>query len=101
MEQIETFNPPPNPAKITDPRAAKYIQEFGETSWELDALSPKDLNDLLDEKIQELLDIELYNKICRQEEKEKDELVRVSGEIEEVDIDSDDLPNSDDEIEEI
>lgn len=101
MEQIKSFNPPPNPAKITDPRAKKYIEQFGETSWELDALSPKDLNKLLDEKIQELLDIEMYNAICRQEEKEKEELVRVSQTIEEVDIDSDDLPSSDDEIEEI
>lgn len=101
MEQIETFSPPPNPAKITDPRAKDYISKFGETSWELDALSPKDLNELLDKEVQDLLDIELYNKICRQEEKEKDELVRVSGEIEEVDIDSDDLPVSDDEIEKI
>ena len=101
MEQIESFNPPPNPAKITDPRAKKYIEEFGETSWELDALSPKDLNNLLDKKIQELLDIEMYNAICRQEEKEKEELVRVSQTIEDVDIESDDLPSSDDEIEEI
>lgn len=101
MEQIESFNPPPNPAKITDPRAKKYIEEFGETSWELDALSPKDLNNLLDRKIQELLDIEMYNAICRQEEKEKEELVRVSQTIEDVDIESDDLPSSDDEIEEI
>lgn len=100
MEQIETFNPPPNPAKITDPRADKYIAEFGSTSWELDALSPKDLNKLLDSEIQKLLDIEMYNQICRQEEKQKTELVRVSEEIEDVNID-DDLPSSVDEIEEI
>lgn len=101
MDQIDSFNPPPNPAKITDPRANKYISEFGNTSWELDALSPKDLNKLLDSEIQKLLNIELYNKIYRQEEKEKDELIRVSGEIEEVNIDSDDLPASNDEIKEI
>jgi hypothetical protein len=27
MEQIEQYNPPPNPAKITDPRAVKYIKD--------------------------------------------------------------------------
>ena len=28
MNQIGTYNPPPNPAKITDSRASKYIDEI-------------------------------------------------------------------------
>lgn len=36
MNQIGTYNPPPNPAKITDSRASKYIDEYGNESWELD-----------------------------------------------------------------
>jgi hypothetical protein len=40
MAQVEEFNPPPNPAKITDSRAKGYIAEFGNESWELDALPP-------------------------------------------------------------
>jgi len=98
MEQIEQFSPPPNPAKITDPRAKKYIAEFGATSWELDALSPRDLNELLDSQIQALMDIEKYNHWCRLEEHEKQELVRLSNEIEVDEIDDEDLPKSDDEI---
>ena len=31
QDQIKKFAPPPNPAKITDPRADKYIEEFGNT----------------------------------------------------------------------
>ena len=38
MEQVQTYNPPPNPAKITDSRCGKYMEEFGDESWELDAL---------------------------------------------------------------
>lgn len=38
MNQIGTYNPPPNPAKITDSRASKYIDEYSNESWELDAL---------------------------------------------------------------
>lgn len=34
-DQIEQYNPPPNPAKITDSRALAYIAEFGSESWEL------------------------------------------------------------------
>lgn len=98
MDQIQQFNPPPNPAKITDPRANKYIAEFGSTSWELDALSPRDLNTLLDTHIQELMDIEAYNHWCRLEEHEKQELVKLSNQIDVSEIDEEELPESDDEI---
>ena len=40
MAQIETYNPPPNPAKVTDSRATSYIRRYGHSSWELDALEP-------------------------------------------------------------
>lgn len=45
--QIEQYNPPPNPAKETDSRAAGYIEKYGHSSWELDALNPTIINDLL------------------------------------------------------
>jgi len=97
MEQIEQFNPPPNPAKVDDPRAKDYIEQFGNTSWELDALSPKDLNDLLDDEIRKLLDIEKYNRICRVEEYERQQLTAVAEEIE---IQDDDEVQSEDELDE-
>jgi len=40
MDQIEEHDPPPNPAKTTDSRYKNYMEEFGEDSWELDALTP-------------------------------------------------------------
>lgn len=40
MDQIEEYNPPPAPAKITDSRAKDYIEIYGEFSWELDAMKP-------------------------------------------------------------
>jgi hypothetical protein len=40
IEQVEEYNPPPNPAKEKDSRFAKYAAQFGTDSWELDALSP-------------------------------------------------------------
>lgn len=43
-EQVNQYNPPPNPAKLKDSRAAAYIEEFGEYSWEVDALPPADLD---------------------------------------------------------
>lgn len=47
MDQVEEYDPPPNPAKITDSRAQGYIADFGESSWELDALEPTVLAELV------------------------------------------------------
>lgn len=47
MDQVEEYGPPPNPAKITDSRAEGYIAKFGNESWELDALTPEVLSDLV------------------------------------------------------
>jgi hypothetical protein len=98
MNQIKKFNPPPNPAKITDPRAKDYIERFGNTSWELDALSPKNLNTLLDKEIQNLMDIEKYNRWCRLEDYEKQELSKVAESINIEEIDESELTRSDNEI---
>ncbi len=47
MDQVEKYNPPPNPAKLTDSRCTGYIDRFGNKSWELDALDPKTLTALI------------------------------------------------------
>lgn len=48
MDQVEEYAPPPNPAKMTDARADKYVEEFGDESWELDALEPAVLASLVE-----------------------------------------------------
>jgi hypothetical protein len=47
MNQVETYDPPPNPAKLTDARANGYITRYGNQSWELDALDPATLDALI------------------------------------------------------
>ena len=56
MDQIVEFNPPPNPAKLTDTRASAYIMEFGPDSWELDALEPTVIDGLIRKAVIELRD---------------------------------------------
>jgi hypothetical protein len=51
MDQVETYNPPPNPAKVTDSRSGQYISEFGRDSWELDALEPSVIVELIRENL--------------------------------------------------
>lgn len=40
MYQVEEHKLPPNPAKQTDSRYSSYVAEYGEDSYELDALAP-------------------------------------------------------------
>ncbi len=49
--QIEEYQPPPNPAKVTDSRAASYIEEYGDQSWELDALEPSVIANLIEDAV--------------------------------------------------
>jgi len=71
MEQIKKYNPPPNPAKITDPRAKGYIAEYGNTSWEVDALNPKVLHQLVRKNVEGLIDMDLYDEKIQQEQDDK------------------------------
>ena len=75
LEQIQEYNPPPNPAKITDPRSGKFIAELGKTSWEVDALKPEVLHSLLEDEIQYLIDMDLYNERVEMEQEQKDILI--------------------------
>lgn len=60
MAQVEEVRPPENPAKTTDSRFADYRERYGESSWELDALSPSYLNGLLEEHISHQVDQDLW-----------------------------------------
>lgn len=61
MPQVETYNPPPNPAKMTDSRYAGYIVEHGHESWELDALEPSVIVDLIRGSLTKLIDVKAWN----------------------------------------
>lgn len=59
MDQIAAQKPPPNPAKSTDSRFADYRKKFGAESWELDALQPQYLAELVELHAKYYID--LYN----------------------------------------
>lgn len=78
MDQVEQYNPPPNPAKITDSRATKYIEEFGDESWELDALEPTVIAALIRGAVESVRDDELWNAAVEEEETDRKLLQRAS-----------------------
>jgi hypothetical protein len=55
-DQVKRYNPPPNPAKMTDSRAEGYVKTFGRDSWELDALEPQVIAKLVSDAIDDLRD---------------------------------------------
>jgi hypothetical protein len=65
--QIDEHNPPPNPAKRTDTRFVKFNALHGDTSWEVDALRPEVLNEILTNAIEEKIDRGLYDSIMQEE----------------------------------
>jgi len=75
MEQIEEFDLPPNPAKFSDPRAKKYVQEHGDVSWEVDALSPTAILDIVRTSLDEVIDYDALEKI-KQRESDEIEYIR-------------------------
>ena len=78
MEQVQTFNPPPNPTKITDKRAKNYIKNFGAESWELDALEPQFIGRLIDSEIRPLLDDKILAETFALELEQRRELQFIS-----------------------
>lgn len=80
MNQVNTYNPPPNPAKITDSRCGKYIDQYGDESWELDALEPQMLTKLITNEVTALRDDAIYQAVCEREADEKHELETVADE---------------------
>lgn len=73
-EQVRRFRPPPNPAKLKDSRAPAYIEQFGRVSWEVNALSPGTLNEMLDREIARLVDADKMNAVIAREEAHKKKL---------------------------
>lgn len=80
-EQITKYKPPPNPAKRTDPRAEKFIKKHGATSWEVDALKPEILNQILTTNIESLIDKTMYNKILKAEIIDKAKLEKLKTQL--------------------
>ena len=85
MEQIKKYKLPPNIVKKTDSRSAKYIRKYGNKSWELDALNPEILTNLLVSSILVYLDEVKYREMREREKAEKTRLRDIVGRLEEDD----------------
>ena len=78
MEQVERWRPPPNPAKETDTRYAAYAKQFGTNSWELDALDPTVIADLIRTAVEGMIDAEGWDAAMGEEAENRDLLEAAS-----------------------
>lgn len=73
-DQVQRYNPPPNPAKLTDSRVDGYISRYGRSSWELDALEPQVIADLIETTVVALIDRDAWESDLSYEETVKTQL---------------------------
>lgn len=73
-DQVEEYSPSPNPAKFTDARAVKYVEEFGSSCWELDALEPSVIAQLVRDNIEIHRDEAIFDKVIENENTQKAQL---------------------------
>ena len=83
MDQVDEYGPPPNPAKVTDSRFDGYREQYGSESWELDALEPSVLVDLIRTEVDNYRDTGYW----------ADMEVQLADDLETLDNIIEDLPN--------
>lgn len=62
MTQIKRLGAPPQPAKMTDARAKRYVAQYGNQSWELDALDPRDFRQLIQDELDHIRDQDQWDR---------------------------------------
>ena len=78
LDQVQELNLPPNFAKETDKRFPAYVREFGtQECWELDALEPTMIDQLLREAIEDRVDAKKWRAAKARERKNKSVLAAV------------------------
>lgn len=73
-DQVQLWQPPENPAKETDARFAAYADKFGESSWELDAVEPVQLAQLVRDAVESRRDDDLWSEAVKREEAMREEM---------------------------
>ncbi len=70
-EQVRQFGLEPMPTKISDSRWKEYSVQYGNQCWELDALPPNELQNIIRDSIKAHIDVSKWNKTFEEIEKER------------------------------
>ena len=78
-DQTQELDLPPNAAKSSDTRFKTYVQEFGPKSWELDALPPEYMAQLVRGAVLDLRDDARWDEDVARQEAERLDLDAVAA----------------------
>ncbi len=84
MNQVTQYNPPPNPTKFTDSRSDGYVAQYGNSSWELDALDPPVMTALIEDELATLIEPSIWDVRTREIEDHRSHLSMVAHRWDEV-----------------
>jgi len=84
FDQIEEQQPPPNPAKTTDSRFESYLSRFGSESWELDALEPSYIAEIISAEIEPMIDTDEWDRVVTEEGRHVEAMTRIAENYERV-----------------
>lgn len=77
IDQVRRYNPPPNPTKLGDSRSSDYVSKYGHTSWELDALEPRVIVQLVRDAILEARDERIWKASVKKMEKDRERIQEI------------------------
>ncbi|MDE1827409.1 MAG: hypothetical protein KGH83_07460, partial [Thaumarchaeota archaeon] len=70
-QQVRQFGLEPMPTKLNDSRQKEYSLQYGNQCWELDALPPNELQNIIRDAIKSYIDVSRWNKAFKEIEEEK------------------------------
>jgi hypothetical protein len=84
--QAKEWNLPKNPdsVKVTDTRSKGYVKQFGDFTWEIEAIHPSKIQDLIKQSIINEIDAEVYNMQIDKETEERNELKRLDARVQDL-----------------
>lgn len=75
IAQVRQYKLPPNPAKLSDSRAASFIARYGSRdSWEMDAMRSDRIVAAVEAELRQLCDLPAYDAIYKTEQADKKKL---------------------------
>ena len=74
LNEDQTDDLPPNLVKDSDTRSADYKRDYGDECWELDALDPKVIANLIKAELDEMIDSDAWAYAKSKEDQGKDQL---------------------------
>jgi hypothetical protein len=81
MDQVDEYEPPPNPTKFTDSRRREYVARWGSSSWELDALDPSVLVRLINDELMQVVNLQKFDRQKKKQEVERKILEKVAKDL--------------------